>query len=235
MPFLPDAPPSGRPHRLSFDHAGQRLDLWIDDRGPYREVHGERLAGPLGAAELDAWRDRLSAAWELLVRGHPWHAGAVAAGLTTLVPLLPRPDGTAVSSAARRAFGAVALSLPESPELLALALVHEFMHAQLGALMDLVALHGPDSGARYHAPWRQDARPAGALLQGTYAHLGVADFWRTEAAAPATGPAERAYAAQEYARWRPLALEAAETLLSCGELTPAGREFTAELARVLAA
>lgn len=60
-----------------------------------------------------------------------------------MVPLRPNPDGTEVSSAARRAFGAVAASLPDDPVLLALTLVHEFLHVQLGALLDLLPLHGP--------------------------------------------------------------------------------------------
>ncbi|MHA6760265.1 aKG-HExxH-type peptide beta-hydroxylase [Streptacidiphilus sp. PAMC 29251] len=242
-PFLPAVPeaarpvtrlPAARPPAVRLDHAGLRLDLWIDDCGPYREVHGEPLAGPLGPAQLRSWREALADAWELLVQRHRWHAEALTAGLTTLVPLLPRPDGTAVSSAARRAFGAVALSLPATPVLLALTLVHEFLHAQLGALLDLVALHGPDSGARYHAPWRPDARPAGALLQGAYAHLGVADFWRVECAGQAPGPAT-GQARREYARWRTSTLAAAGTLLSSGELTSAGAEFVDELSRTMSA
>ena len=236
-PHLPGAPTAGRPHRVRLDHAGLRLDLWIDDCGPYREVHGEPLAAPLSVPDLRAWQRELAGAWEVLVQRHRWHAEAIAAGLTTVVPLLMRPDGTGVSSAARRAFGSVALSLPPSPVLLALALVHEFMHAQLGALLDLVPMHGPDDGVRYPAPWRRDGRPAGALLQGTYAHLGVVDFWRAEAAVrsgpEAAARAAQAYAAGEYTRWRPLTLEAAGTLLASGQLNEAGTEFTTELARAM--
>ncbi|MFI6103600.1 aKG-HExxH-type peptide beta-hydroxylase [Streptomyces sp. NPDC051310] len=212
-------------HRVTLEAAGLRLTLRIDDRGPYREAHGEPVPGPLGPGELRRWEDALGAAWRVLAHRHPWYAQAVAAGLTTLVPLRPRPDGTGVSSAVRRGYGAVGLSLPPDPERLALALVHEFLHVQLGALLDLVPLHGPDSGARYHAPWRPDPRPAGALLQGTYAHLGVSDFWRVE---------RGRYAREQYAHWRERTLEAAGTLLDCGELTADGREFVAELRREIA-
>ena len=212
-------------HRVTADCDGMALDLRLADRGPFREAHGHELAAPLTAEQTEEWTQALGAAWAVLVRRHPWHAEAIAAGLTTLVPLLPNPDGTEVSSAARRAFGAVAASLPDDPVLLALTLVHEFLHVQLGALLDLLPLHGPPTSARYHAPWRPDPRPAGALLQGTYAHLGVTDFWRTELAAGTGGERAR----REYATWREHTETAAGTLLESGELLPAGRRFVTEL------
>jgi aminoglycoside N3'-acetyltransferase len=212
-------------HRVDAVCDGMALEVRLADHGPFREAHGHELAEPLTAGQAQEWAQALRAAWSVLVRRHPWHAQAVAAGLTTVVPLHPHPDGTEVSSAARRAFGAVAASLPEDPVLLALTLVHEFLHVQLGALLDLLPLHGPPTGARYHAPWRPDRRPAGALLQGTYAHLGVTDFWRAELAC-GTG-AERAR--REYDMWREHTDTAARTLLDCGELLPAGRRFVTEL------
>ncbi|MEU6904934.1 AAC(3) family N-acetyltransferase [Streptomyces coeruleorubidus] len=212
-------------HRVRAECDGQLLELRLADRGPFRDVHGHALAPPLTAGQTRRWEETLRAAWEILVRRHPWHAEALASCLTTLVPLLPNPDGTVVSSAARRAFGAVAASLPADPALLALALVHEFLHVQLGALLDLLPLHGPRTDARYHAPWRPDPRPAGALLQGTYAHLGVTDFWRAELAAGTGG----ARARREYDTWGGHTDAAAGTLLESGELLPAGERFVREL------
>nr|WP_315904039.1 AAC(3) family N-acetyltransferase [Streptomyces fulvoviolaceus] len=208
-------------HRVRAVCDGRVLELRLADSGPFREVHGHVLAEPLTTGQAEDWTEALRAAWPVLVRRHPWHAEAIAAGLTAVVPLLPNSDGTAVSSAARRAFGAVAASLPDDPVLLALTLVHEFLHVQLGALLDLLPLHGPRTGARYHAPWRPDPRPAGALLQGTYAHLGVTDFWRTEFAAGTGGERAR----REYDTWRGHTDTAAGTLLDSGELLPAGQRF----------
>ncbi|MFI6156116.1 aKG-HExxH-type peptide beta-hydroxylase [Kitasatospora sp. NPDC051170] len=207
--------------RPSVEHAGLRL---VD--------YGRPPAGPLSAAELALWCEQLEEAWRILVRRHPWHARSVAACVGVIVPLRPAPGGEAVSAAARRAYGAVAASLPAEPVLLALALVHEFLHVQLGALLDLVPLHRPNGAAVYHAPWRPDLRPVGALLQGTYAHLGVADFWAAEAAA---GVSEPARAAREFALWRGHTSAAGRTLLESGELTAQGREFTEELVRAAGA
>ena len=58
-------------------------------------------------------------------------------------------------------------------------LVHEFQHVKLGGLMDMVRLVEVGRGAGLCA-WRQDPRPAGGLLQGAYAHLGIVRFWRAQ-------------------------------------------------------
>jgi aminoglycoside N3'-acetyltransferase len=215
--------------RVRADCDGRVLDVRIADSGPFRDVHthpgGPHLAPPLAAEQADRWADMLDAAWRVLVRRHPWHAEAMSGCLTTVVPLLPDSDGTTVSSAARRAYGAVAASLPDDPVLLALTLVHEFLHIQLGALLDLLPLHGPPTDARHPAPWRPEPRPVGALLQGTYAHLGVTDFWRTEVSAGTGGRRAR----QQYAMWREHTDTAAGTLLGSGELLPVGIRFVREM------
>ncbi|MET8624802.1 HEXXH motif-containing putative peptide modification protein [Kitasatospora sp. NPDC004669] len=213
---------------LALECDGLRWAPVIDHVGPRRVDYGRPPTGPLSPGEIALWEEQLAEAWWILVRRHRRHAEAVAACVGTIVPLRPAPGGEGVSAAARRAYGAVAVSLPGEPVLLALALVHEFLHIQLGALLDLVPLHRPNGPAIYHAPWRPDLRPVGALLQGAYAHLGVASFWCAEAAA---GVSERGRAEGEFTRWRGHTLAAAETLLGCGELTSQGREFTDELAR----
>lgn len=219
---------------LQVESRGHCLTVRIDDRGPYREAHGDPVPGPLDGPAVRRWEELLTGAWQVLVERHPWHAEAVGAGVSTLVPLLPKSDGTAVSSVVRRGYGAVGVSLPADAERFALALVHEFLHIQLGALLDLVPLHGPDSGARFHAPWRTDPRPAGALLQGTYAHLGVSDFWRVERGRGHwPGPLTRSYADGQYIHWRERTADAARTLLDSGELNDEGQQFVEELGRTI--
>src|ERR1044072_7049241 len=58
----------------------------------------------------------------------------------------------------------------------AMTLAPEPPHAKLSALIALTPLPLPEDGSRYYAPWRDDPRPLGGLLQGAYAFLGITDF-----------------------------------------------------------
>src|SRR5262249_32952334 len=99
-------------------------------------------------------------------------------------------------------------------------------------LLDLVILTLPDDGQRFYAPWRTDPRPASSLLQGAYAFLGVSGFWQRQRQS-AGDAAVRQRADAEFARWREGAAEVVQTLRSSGRLTPAGEDFTGEMARIL--
>lgn len=75
----------------------------------------------------------------------------------------------------------------------------------------------------FFAPWREDPRPLGALLQGTYAHIAVTDYWRARRHME-TGPDALA-SAELFTRWRMMTAEAIETLAGSGALTPLGARF----------
>ena len=156
---------------------------------------------------------------------HPGYASGIAAGLSTITPLASGAPGRQHSVTARSAFGAIAVTLPADGEALALSVVHEFQHAKLGALLDLFELCDATDRRRFYAPWRDDPRPVEALLQGTYAHLGVTDYWRLRRHR-AVGQAALD-AAEQFARWRQLTAEAIETLADSGALTPLGDRFVA--------
>src|SRR5262249_53080652 len=104
-------------------------------------------------------------------------------------------------------------------------------HAKLAALMDLFRLVEP-GGELYYAPWRTDPRPLPALLQGAYAHLGVAGFWRIQRRLECeAGLARRAEV--EFARWRAAAEQATRAILESGRLTSIGSEFVTAMAERL--
>ncbi|WP_422740521.1 aKG-HExxH-type peptide beta-hydroxylase [Micromonospora sp. WMMD729] len=207
---------------VPFDPAG----VLVDDQDPWRDCYHRPSAPRLddaGAARLD----RLAAEAGQWLRDHlPAHVDALAGLLRSLVPLRPPPSGNPVSATSRDALGAIALSVPADPQTLALLLVHEVQHTKLGALLDLVPLHDAGGPARYRAPWRLDPRPVGALLQGAYAHLGVAEVWRQRRH-------EGAAAAFEYAYWREQTIRAVRQLAGASELTDAGRSFVAGMAGTL--
>jgi uncharacterized protein len=197
----------------------------IEDTDPYRDCHQWPVASRLTAAQAAAWQARFEVAWPLIVRGYPRYAPGIAAGLSTLLPLANDVPGREISAAAREAFGAVGAALPASGADLALLIIHEFQHVKLGALYDMFDLCDRTEQRLFYAPWREDPRPLGALLQGTYAHIGVTDYWRVRRHA-VTGPDALA-ADGQFARWRMMTVEAIETLAGSAGLTPLGTRFVA--------
>ncbi|MGW0839516.1 FxsB family cyclophane-forming radical SAM/SPASM peptide maturase [Streptomyces sp. NPDC002787] len=227
----------GETYRLSWKGAknpawqGARrfeLDGWavaLEDTDPWRDCHGHPAHPRLTEGEAEAWRADLAAAWSWIRRELPQYAPGIAAGLRLVTPLTPAPEGTDISSAARDAFGAVAIARPATAEALALLLVHEFQHVKLGAVLDLTDLYDPSCERLFYAPWRPDPRPLEGLLQGTYAHLAVIDFWFARRRS-AVGDDARA-AEVQFSRWRDQTADAVETLAASGALTPAGERFVA--------
>jgi HEXXH motif-containing protein len=225
-----DAPGWQGIRRLEAEYQGMAIRLLLDDVDPYRLPGAGIRASRPDAEELDLWRSTLKRAWRLLVRRHWTTAEEVAATTTVLTPLTA-PDEGLSSATSTETFGAIGVSVPPDDHSLAVSLAHEVQHAKLGALLDLVELTGPDDGRRFYAPWRDDPRPSGGLIQGVYAHVGVAGYWRRQRAHEQGDVAMRAHT--EFARWRDASVLVARTLQSGGLLTPEGELFMAELTRTL--
>ncbi|GII76745.1 hypothetical protein Sru01_17270 [Sphaerisporangium rufum] len=206
------------------------MDGWtvaVDDVDLYRDCHQWPASGRLSGAEFGRWTAMLGDAWRLIVNDHRDYAPGLAAGLGVVVPLRPASDGSETSSTARDAFGAVAAALPSGAVSLALLLIHEFQHVKLGAILDIHPLFDPKDANLYYAPWRPDPRPLEGLLQGTYAHLAVTDFWRVRRLVDHGVDAHTA--AVRFARWRTLTAEAVETLSRSGGLTEIGTRFVGRM------
>jgi HEXXH motif-containing protein len=219
-----EAPQGWRPvHRLTGAVSPPSLVLDLDDVDWYRDCHGMGATDRLDAGQVAGWQKSLEESWAILARDHREYAEAIAAGLTTLVPLRTDLTNRGVTATSVDAFGAMALSAPADAMALAVGLVHEFQHAKLGALMDLVTLHESDD-RRYYAPWRDDPRPLGGLLHGAYAFLGVTDFWRVRRR---HDDEHRGYAEFEFARWRERVSRVIEVLAGSGRLTDDGMAFLA--------
>lgn len=199
------------------------LSVVIEDTDPYRSCH--RFAAPrLTSTELSQWHAALPAAMAYIDQRLPRYAPGLRSGLRVVMPMTIPDNGTHRSAAARHAFGAVGAALPDDPALLALLLVHEFQHVKLGAVLDLYTLYDDsDTAARHYAPWRPDPRPLEALLQGTYAHVAVAEFWRVHRTV-AEGPGA-ILAETQFARWRMHTAEAIDQLLDSDSLTQLGKRF----------
>ncbi|MEV0178368.1 HEXXH motif-containing putative peptide modification protein [Streptomyces sp. NPDC050625] len=215
----------------------------LDDLDPYRWVQdGVHHLGLSGPASLDdAERKRWLHSWsgtavELRLGGEQRLLEAVRL-LRCLVPLAAPPgsepgDCTGTCSGTRReAFGAVLSSAPHAPTVLAATLVHELQHTKLVALSEAVTLHRADGRKRYFAPWRTDPRPYDGLLQGTYSHLALADFFQ-QRALTLTRPADREAAWAEHARCREQVGAALPALVGSPDLTVPGRRFVDQMVAV---
>jgi HEXXH motif-containing protein len=204
---------------------GQAWEVLLETADEYLDRYALPMLTVMTPAELTNWRRLIQSAWELLIRNHEWAAGPVAEGVPVIVPLVPRSDLDSATSPA--AFGAIATSLPSSPVIMAETLVHEFQHIKLCGLMDMLPLIEP-SAERGYAPWREDPRPMGGILQGVYAFTGIVRFWDVQRHVE-THPDDILRARVLYERWR-LAIEmAVGPLLDKGMLTPDGVRFVSVL------
>jgi HEXXH motif-containing protein len=204
---------------------GQAWKVRLEITDQYLDRYALPMVAGLTAAEITTWRRRIQAGWELLVRHHPWAAGPIAAGTTVIVPLESRSNLDSATSPA--AFGAIATSLPPSAVSMAETLIHEFQHVKLSGLMDMVPLieAGDEKG---YAPWRDDPRPAGGILQGLYAFTGIVRFWDVQRHLEADADSFLR-ASVLFERWRLAIGLVAGPLLAKGLLTPAGVRFVTAL------
>jgi uncharacterized protein len=213
--------------------SGDGYRVVLEDTDPYRDCYPWRPAPRLPDEEAGRWQQALAQAWQVIVQDHGPYAAGLSAGLTTLTPLASPGTGHPVSVAARQAFGAVAAARPPDPVTLALLLIEAFQAVKLGAVLDLCDLYDPAVDRSFHAPWGDGKYELGELLQGTYARLAAADFWRVRercAAGPAAG-----VAARRSRQGRDQVAEAMVTLLGSGALTPLGASFVRGMSRSLGA
>ncbi len=175
------------------------------------------------AAQIANWRRCIQSAWGVLVRDHGWVAGSVAAGISVIVPLTARSDTALDSATTYAAFGAIATTRSSDPVVMAETLVHEFQHLKLCGLLDMVPLV-EQCEERVYAPWRDDPRPAAGLLQGVYAHLGVARFWNVQRHLE-TEPDVHLRAQVMFEHWRSTIRPTITTLQRTGRLTQMGARF----------
>lgn len=201
---------------------GPGLSLVVDDADPYRWPAGHVTEPRLSEARLEHWASCLRDAWNVLTARHWTVAAELTSGISVLTPIHAPAFGQN-SATSRETFGTVALSEPQHGLGMAATFAHEIQHAKLTALTDMLDLTRPEDGRRHYAPWRSDPRPVNGLLQGAYAYLGVAGFWRRQHGCE---QGARAFRGQvEFARWREAAYGVTGTLMASGGLNERGEEF----------
>jgi HEXXH motif-containing protein len=204
------------------------LTVWLDDLDPFRDLRDPVPPARLDDATCERWRHLLDDAWTLLCDHHRDTAAALAEAVVSLAPLPTGPGRETRSASNGEAFGAMLATEPPDAVTLAVTLVHEFQHIKLGALMHLLALTEDDGRSLYYAPWRDDPRPLGGLLQGIYAFFGIAGFWRQHRLT-----VEEPLADYEYLCSRVQTAEALRSVRDAPALTDTGRDVVLKLGSVL--
>ncbi|MDL2078820.1 HEXXH motif domain-containing protein [Streptomyces sp. GXMU-J15] len=227
VPSPPDTPaPGWRPLRLlSLGPATHRLTLALDDIDPYRTYPTPTEPDPLSEEAAEQWRRLLERAWTVLLDEQPRTAEAMRRGLLSLTPGPARERFRPRSVTAGDAFGGIESSEPDDAVQLAVTLVHEFQHTKLGGLLHLTPLlteEASETPELWYAPWRDDPRPLDGLLQGIYAFVGIARFWRTHRLASGAATPTAHF---EFALWRTHVTTALRQVHRHERLTPVGAQL----------
>jgi uncharacterized protein len=197
---------------------GDGLMVGLEDVDPYRDCYGAPVATRLDGTAVDSWRRLQDSAWQSIREYAPGHVPGLRVGLRALTPLRPDDSGRQRSATSRYAFGAVGVAEVPDGDALAILLVHEIQHLKLGAVLDLCNLVDPASDLTLKVAWRPDPRPLEAVLQGIYAHLAVAEIWRSRDATGASFPLYRAWVQS-----------AIDSLVGTGALTADGERFVGRM------
>ncbi|GAA2531287.1 HEXXH motif domain-containing protein [Winogradskya humida] len=214
--------------RLSLG-AVPALNVTLDDLDPYRDLGDPAEPRRLPQPEADRWTTLATDAWEILCTTHPGSAQAMAPGILSIVPLADDGHNETRSASTGEAFGSVLVSEPYNARSLAVALVHEHAHIQLGALLHLLPVTTGGDDEVFYAPWRDDPRAFPGLVQGIYAFVNIAAFWRDEARVHHDVMAEF-----EYLHGRRQAQLAIGVATASGRLTEVGTHLIAGLAERVA-
>ncbi|MFF3204521.1 HEXXH motif domain-containing protein [Streptomyces sp. NPDC002962] len=207
-------------------HGESELALALDDLDPYRiDSHRSRPAR-LPDHRVLRWQKILEDSWAVLLRDDPRTARAMRRGLTSVSPVEAAERFRPRSASGGDAFGNILVSEPDDAVQLAATLVHEFQHTKLSGLLHLAPLYVADAAQhdeRLYAPWRDDPRPVGGLLQGIYAFAGVTRFWRSHRRSAVGRAADAGHF--EFALWRSQVWSALESVRDHWRLTPLGLRF----------
>ncbi|SCL28493.1 HEXXH motif-containing protein [Micromonospora nigra] len=202
---------------------GHTLEVTLDFVDPYRNLRTPTPPHLDIADDVQRWQALFEQAWALLVRVCPEMAVPIAHGLTSVVPQPAAERFRTMSASAGDAFGSMIMSEPEDAPELAVTLVHEFQHIKLGGLLHLAPVTDGEPPHRLYAPWRDDPRPLGGLIQGVYAFVGITAFWRAYREVAAGAGAALAHF--EFARWREQVWATLEMVRGLPQLTDVGRHL----------
>jgi HEXXH motif-containing protein len=206
--------------------------LALADNNPLAmfEAHPDKQGNAidLGGHDVAAWVASLRDAFDVVATYMPELREEMALYVQAIVPV-GWYEEKHLSASYREAIGTVYLSLHPRPMTMVEALVHEFQHNKLNALLELDELLENAHAPLYRSPVRPDARPLLGVLLAVHAFVPVALLYEKMLAAGDPRADE--------ARLRDVVRinrEGADVLLPNARPTPVGRGVLDELARYTA-
>ncbi|MCC3489061.1 MAG: hypothetical protein JGK03_00750 [Microcoleus sp. PH2017_25_DOB_D_A] len=123
------------------------------------------------------WLSTLEEAWFLIDSCSSLLASEIFMGVQSLVPVYSHAIDVHRSQTFREIPGLLVLSWMSDTSVIVEALVHEYHHHKLNALLNLdpIIVEGSPE-AVYYSPWRDDPRPLSGILQGIYVFQAVLEF-----------------------------------------------------------
>lgn len=224
---------SGLATRPAYHPIRGQLLLALADNNPLRslEAHpdksGNRLE--LGEQPVAAWTAALGQAHDLIEQYLPELTREMELMLELVVPVGYDPERH-LSASYAEAIGMAYLSLHPDPMTMAEALIHEFSHNKLNALLRNEAVLKNAQAPLFSSPVRPDPRPLHGVLLAAHAFLPVARLYeRLEVRQhPFT---QSAAFSRRFEQITANNHDAVSTLLEHGDPTEAGRQLLDELAK----
>jgi HEXXH motif-containing protein len=212
------------------------VKLALADVNPLASVqlHPERAGNVIdfGGRTLHEWLGPLRGAFAIIEKYLPPIYDEMQLLLRTVVPVGYLPERHA-SCSYEDALGSIYLTLHPNPLKIAEALVHEFQHNKLHALMRLDAVLTNARTSRHRSPVRPDPRPLEGVLLAVHAFIPVAMMYRAMTAASDPLSKSRDWGATCEAAER-VYREGADTLYAHGEPTKTGRALLDEMRGLMA-
>ncbi|MFB8798408.1 MAG: HEXXH motif-containing putative peptide modification protein [Microcoleus sp.] len=124
------------------------------------------------------WLSSLEEAWFWIESCSTLLASEIFMGVQSLVPVHSHAIDVHRSQTFREIPGLLILSWMSDTSVIVEALVHEYHHHKLNALLNLEPIIVEGSPEEiYYSPWRDDPRPLSGILQGIYVFQAVLELW----------------------------------------------------------
>lgn len=209
------------------------LHLALADNNPLqmREAHPDKAGNAidLGGRDADEWCATLREALDLIAVHLPTLRAEIDLFLHLVVPV-GYDDHKHLSASYQEALGTIYLTLHPNLMTMTEAVIHEFSHNKLNAMLELDPLLENAFWPLYTSPVRPDPRPLHGVLLAVHAFQPVARLYERMTAA-GHARAQSADFQRRFAQIRRINHAGAEVVLAHGRPTETGRALLEEMRR----